>query len=206
MAITVVTPASSSNLALLADVKELLGISGSSEDDLLNDMIAYSTAMIEDYLGYKPGLATVDETLAGNGRQELMLSRFPVASITSITLDSTTVDSDDYDLQEPEAGIVFKETCWAYTGKKYRYTARYQYGYTLPEDGSPTLPLSIQNAATILVTNLYNNKGVDTSLESEKFPDVYEVVYGKSRGTNVINRFLSPEIKSLLDPYVKRRM
>jgi hypothetical protein len=69
--------------------------------------------------------------LPGPGGQLLKLKFSPVVTPTSIVFDGETVDSDTYTLTEPEAGIVFCETYWAYTGHKYSYAGTYSHGYNM---------------------------------------------------------------------------
>src|SRR5262249_29127142 len=95
------------NLIQLSDAKTYLQI-GSTDDELLNQIIAGVSAAIESHCGRSlSGFIAVTDVLDG-GVRELILSQRPVASITTV-MDRATdqvVDESLYDLDAP-AGLLF---------------------------------------------------------------------------------------------------
>jgi hypothetical protein len=179
MAITVTSAPSTTKLIALADLKALLGISDSANDALLGNIIQRGSDAIARFCNRVFAQRTIIETLPGPGGQLLKLKFSPVVTLTSIALDGETVDSDTYVLTEPEAGIVFRESYWAYTGHKYSYTATYTHGYNLPDiSGADTLPHDIQQAALELCKGMWLVRQRDPSVTMESVPDVYTVQYG----------------------------
>jgi hypothetical protein len=124
----------------------------------------------------------------------------PIVTLTSIALDGETFDSDTYTLTEPEAGIVFCESYWAYTGHKYSYTATYVHGYNLPDmSGADNLPHDIQQAALELCKGMWLARQRDPSVTMESVPDVYTVQYGAKDGGSL--GAIPPNVQELLLPY-----
>ena len=71
-------------LTTLADLKTYLGISDSSEDALLNLLIADADAAILGYIGRTIEQATLTEYYSGDGTQMLLLKQRPVTAVTSV--------------------------------------------------------------------------------------------------------------------------
>ena len=179
MAVTVTVPPSTAKLIALADLKALLGITDGANDALLGHIIQRGSDAVARFCNRVFAQRTVIETLPGPGGQLLKLKFSPIVTLTSIALDGEAVDPDTYVLTEPEAGIVFCESYWAYTGHKYSYTATYAHGYNLPEmDGTDTLPHDIQQAALELCKGMWLARQRDLSVMMESVPDVYTVQYG----------------------------
>jgi hypothetical protein len=140
MAVTVTAPPSTTKLIALADLKAILGITDGANDALLGNIIQRGSDAIVRFCNRVFAQRTVAETLPGPGGQLLKLKFAPIVTLTSITLDGETVDSDSYTLTEPEAGMVYREAGWSYTGHAYDYTAIYAHGYNLPDmAGTDTL-------------------------------------------------------------------
>lgn len=202
MAVTVTGAPSTTKLIALADLKALLGISDSANDALLGNIIQCGSDAIARFCNRVFAQRTIQETLPGPGGQLLKLKFSPIITLTSIALDGETVDSDTYTLTEPDAGIVFRESYWAYMGHKYSYTATYVHGYNLPDmSGADTLPYDIQQAALELCKGMWLSRARDPSVTMESIPDVYTVQYGgKGNGGSLVGA-LPPNVQELLLPY-----
>jgi hypothetical protein len=156
-----------------------------------------------------PGSATASSRSAPSrrpcpdpGGQLLKLKFSPVVTLTSIALDGETVDSNTYVLTEPEAGIVFRESHWAYTGHQYSYTATYVHGYNLPDTaGADTLPHDLQQAALELCKGMWLARQRDPSVTMESVPDVYTVQYGGQGNGGALVGALPLNVQELLLPY-----
>jgi hypothetical protein len=140
--------------------------------------------------------------LPGPGGQLLKLKFSPVVTLTSITLDGETVDPDTYTLTEPDAGIIFRESYWAYTGHKYSYAVTYVHGYNLPDmSGADTLPHDIQQAALEMCKGMWLARQRDPSVTMESVPDVYTVQYGGQGNGGALVGALPLNVQELLLPY-----
>jgi hypothetical protein len=133
MAITVTVPPGTTKLIALSDLKAILGITDSANDTLLGNIFQRGSDAIARFCNRVFAQRTVIETLPGPGGQLLKLKFSPVVTLTSIALDGETVDPDTYTLTKPDAGIIFRESYWAYTGHKYSYAVTYVHGYNLPD-------------------------------------------------------------------------
>jgi Phage gp6-like head-tail connector protein len=202
MAITVTVPPSTTKLIALADLKALLGITDGANDALLGNIIQRGSDAIARFCNRVFAQRTIIETLPGPGGQLLKLKFSPIVTLTSITLDGETVDSSTYTLTEPEAGIVFREAGWAYTGHKYSYTATYVHGYNLPDmTGTDTLPYDIQQAALELCKGMWLARQRDPAVTMESVPDVYTVQYGGQGNGGALVGALPLNVQELLLPY-----
>lgn len=210
MAITVSSAAESEALTTLTTIRSELGLDVESEQDALIDQyILEASRAIENYCRAKFAKQTITETLSSPGGKYMQLSRIPVVSITSITLEGVAVDAADYVLIEPESGIVFAEDGWTRTYGAYDYSVQYVYGYVLPSFSSGTinLPPDIELACRMLVKNVWFARSRDGAIRREQVEQVYEVEYKSPTilATNV-NSMFTQEILALLAPYRELRL
>ena len=110
MTVAITTRALNNNLITLADLKVAIA-PGSSDDVYLASLIARASQRIENYTRRRFAREVVTETLNGSGSTELMVSRFPIANIGSISFDDTALDSTAYKILG-NAGMIFREVGW----------------------------------------------------------------------------------------------
>jgi hypothetical protein len=201
MAVTVTVPPSTTKLIALAHLKAILGITDSANDVLLGNIIQRGSDAITRFCNRVFAQRTAIETLPGPGGQLLKLKFSPVVTLTSIAFDGETVESDSYTLTEPDAGIIFREAGWFYTGHAYDYTATYAHGYNLPDmTGTDTLPHDIQQAALELCKGMWFARQRAPSVTMESVPDVYTVQYGRGKNGTPVGA-IPPNVQELLLPY-----
>jgi hypothetical protein len=204
MAVTVTVPPRTTKLIALADLKAIPGITDGANDALLGAIIQRGSDAIARFCNRVFAQRTVIETLPGPGGQLLMLKCSPVVTLTSITLDGETVDSDTYTLTEPDSGIVFREAGWAYTGHKFSYTATYSHGYNLPDmAGTDTLPHDNQQAALELCKGMWLARQRDPAVTMESVPDVYTVQYGGQGKNGAPIGAIPSNVREMLMPYME---
>src|SRR5882724_1226910 len=202
MAVTVTVPPSTTKLIALADLKAILGITDGANDTLLGNIIQRGSDAIARFCNRVFAQRTVIETLPGPGGELLKLKLSPIIALTSIALNGETVDPDTYTLAEPDAGIVFCESYWAYTGHKHSDTVTYAHGYNLPDmSGADTLPQDIQQAALELCKGMWLARQRDPSVTMESVPDVYTVQYGEQGKNGTPIGAIPPNVQELLLPY-----
>ncbi len=189
----------------VTNVKDYLGITGTSDDVLLNDLIARAQRQIEAYT-HRVFEASADSTrkfdavanVTLNGRR-LLLDE-DLAAITSITNgDATTVSASSY-VTEPRNDTPY----WAITLKADADIV-WTYNDT-PEDAisivgrwaySISAPADIQDITIRLVAHLYQRRqGI--GVQSERVP-FYSVTYGSASAS------LPDDIRAELDTYRKVR-
>jgi hypothetical protein len=182
----------SNALTTTATLADELGITPAAGDVArLERYINQASEAIERFLGRKLQKTTRTEKLAPSGTLRLVLANTPLSSITSIVEDGTTVDSDDYAIEDAEAGIVVADEVWGSndlvhgiaqdavrgTGKR-DIVVTYIGGYVLPNDGGTRdLPHDIEAACLITAASLYRARGADRRIASEAVGDA-SVTYG----------------------------
>jgi hypothetical protein len=199
--LTVTTPASSYDLTLVATVRTELGITNNDEDTKITGWIRQASATIAKHCNRVFASETLTETFRGVANREILqLTRWPVSSITSITLDDDEAALDsaaDYEFDGAN-GHVFRlvsdlRTNWVANKIVVVYVA----GYTLLAE----LPYDIERAAILLVKQYRFSAKRDPLIKSV---DVFEVqrtdyVWGGSLPGSGAD--LPAEVEQLINPY-----
>ena len=188
-------------LTLRATVEAELGLSAGA-DTRIDGWIEDASEMIANYLGGPLYKRTVTETLFGDGGNYLVLRARPIASITSILFNTVPLVTDDFEIYDDVAGLVFLPGGVVTTlgpnvgivgGPRYGslgerlYAVTYVAGWVTPrqaEAGSGstysgatvTLPRAIQRACIELVAHLRARAGSDAGIASESMMS-YSVSY-----------------------------
>jgi uncharacterized phiE125 gp8 family phage protein len=172
--LTVTTPAASSLLASLADLKSELGISGSTQDTYLTDLLTQSSQTIETYLNRRIVSEVVSE-LFRDGElptaDRLMLGRFPVTALASVTVDGVALSNTLYE-RDDRQGFVYRldasgnRDYWQQGGVR-KIVVAYTAGYT-------TVPADIERACLEVAKGKYYAQLRDPSLKKETIPGVIE--------------------------------
>lgn len=185
MSITVFQEGPDNLLTSLAKVKLTLGITNSDEtyDELLEDFIKESSDFIENYTGRKFGLATVRESVVGNGLPDILLSRTPILEVLEVMLDETAYT--DYTVYDKDAGILQRTLGWTSTNIRHdlisphpssygekRWHITYTGGYVLPSwmgsSGDRDLPYDLERACIELVKTDFYNRSRDGTITQYK--------------------------------------
>jgi len=192
-------------LTTLARVKTFLGISGTSNDELLTSLINSCTDFIENYCDRRfKQKAYTNELYNGNGTNKLLLKNYPVDESSTFKLEerSSDLNEDDWNEIDTEyyfvhydSGIVERVRGIFYKyPKHYRitYTAGYDYdnSSTFLEDAGAG---DLEYACWKLVSKVYNQRKQAGNIQSERLGD-YSVTFKKEV-------MADPEIKSILDKY-----
>lgn len=141
------------------DVKAFLKLdSGTAEDTMLDHLIAAATAEMEQIHNRIYEYGTYIETFNG-GEVFLFLKAYPVKTITSVTVDGTTLSSDDYKL-DSQRGLL--QGPW--TKGLSNIQVQYDGGFwtdpnTQPPAGVPSLPADLKHECLERVAFLYENRG-----------------------------------------------
>lgn len=189
MAITIVTPATNTQLTTLSIVKEELGITTTTNDTILTRIIDEASDFIVNYTGRKYILERVKETVASEGEQILLLSRTPVRTLYGVKFQTKTVSMTDISIYDQDVGLIYRQTPFTSTMPIGRYINLYplEYGkldWEIEYDGgfdavdasSPSFPLpkEIIRACTDIVKYWYLNRKTDNSVVSRKLGEASE--------------------------------
>jgi len=181
MAITINSSASDTDFTTLETVKEELGISSTDDDSLLADLIMQAGDEIRYETGRKFAKETVTETITGDGGTRLVLARVPLKSIAFIEDDGSSVASTSYEIEDAEAGFVFRENGWT-DGRQiargithqrptrhgsFNIEVKYTAGYAMPGSTGRDLPHDLERAAVDLVKQSYLRRRGDPSATQE---------------------------------------
>lgn len=186
----------------------------------LEQMIAQCSDAIEAFLDRKLSKTTVTERVKGYGGQVLRLSRYPLVSITSVTLSGSSVDSSAWDAtpQEDDAaqGVLRHLTGdWDWTAdwdagaaapeqragtERPLYTVVYVGGYVLPGGSPRTLPYDIERACLLTVVALYRNEGRNRDIVSETVMSASRT-YADRTGSTSPGGIIPEDALPLLDKY-----
>lgn len=122
----------------------------------------------------------------------LPLSQYPVATITSVTVNSILLDSINYEL-DPRSGLLWRLNHGHWHGD---ITVIYQGGYDLPDDAEP----SLARACIELIRSQRNVVGSDAN--------VRDIWWGENRisyfGPQQMNGSMPASIAPLLEPFKRR--
>lgn len=209
-----------SDLTLAATVATELGVA--SNDARLPRLIAAASAAICGYLDRKRlhYAAAYEEAVAGYGTQRLLLSLTPIVDVDSVEYAGATLDASTYSVEDAEAGILFRESLWPWTGRlrgglppqgdrdagseAATIKATYDGGWVTPAQAATqgwagparSLPYDIEEACVQTVAGLYRRGGADPLIQSESLGD-YSVSY---RGIGA-GGIIPDHVLSILDRY-----
>ena len=203
--LTVVTPGTSVDLTILANVKAELGITSTTEDANLETWIDQASGVITAACNRVFAKETVEESFRVRvqyGKQwpepeKIILQRAPVTSITSVVEDSTTlVRGTDYEI-DYDSGVLTRlsgdyETRWSFSTLVIRYVT----GYDLLGE----LPIAIERATISLVKSYRSAATRDPMLKSEEVPGVLTQTFWVGSVGDVLNG-LPQDVETLIAPY-----
>jgi len=156
----------------LTDVKSFLGVTSSDDDARLTLLISWTEELIHRYLGRNLNSASYTQ-LSYKPRAEIFqLDNYPVASITSVTIDDEVQDLDDYDLVL-DVGSVYGDFV-----ESERVSIVYVGGYA-------TIPPLVVDVFYAVVEDRYNDyKGTsDAEVKDVTLFDFAKVSYDTSTGS-----------------------
>lgn len=190
--LTVTTAATNRLLTSASRVKASLGITDSSQDTFIGELVTRVSDEVVVYLrlpyasdGTIPtlGRETYVETIKQPvGDYELYLTRRPVASIASVVEDSVAlVEGTDFQTNK-QLGVIERLSgddiiAWSFEKLVVTYVA----GYILPGDtGTRNLPYEIEEAVIYAVAARMADldpASIDPEVKSETLDDVYSATY-----------------------------
>ena len=192
----IVTPASETRLISIEAARVAIGLADddASHDAALEPLIDQASATIVAFIGQPLARQTYRETVwSRTATDSLILSRFPVVSVTSVEVDGVAIDADDFRVELATA-IVHRRSptrCgpfWPAGETVIEYAA----GYELPTD----LPADMQRAAILMLRQAHFVGSRDPLLRSEETDGVATFSYFAAGAAAV-----PLEAQALLAPY-----
>jgi hypothetical protein len=170
----IITPAQNRQLTTLEALGKELGLPEQEWDEAMLAAIDRASAAISAYCGRTFARETVRETWVHRVTpRELILTRYPIASITGLTVAGETVDMADLTFN-PEAGIVYGHRLGT-AGARTQLT--YVAGYALPGEQNANLPPEIEQAALQAAKTLWLAKDRDPLMKSEQIEGIGRTDY-----------------------------
>lgn len=174
--LTVSTIAPKVRLTTVTRVKSELGVTSTSYDSLLGDIVDRASAAVESYCHRTFAREVVSETTPGFGGIHLQVTRTPLISVSSITQNSNTVDSTGYSIADANKGWIYRRDGWDWTAQVHeglhatwawmdhgfplarteepQFTVAYTGGYIMPEENVTSTAISAASA-----DNSFNSTG-----------------------------------------------
>lgn len=201
---TVITAASSQQLASLADVKAELGIVDTLQDQVLTRYIDLCSAAAAQFCDRVFPKETVKDEIwpeyrAGDhvlttGLKAIQLSRWPVISVTAIT-ENGSVLAEEYDYRvDMVSGLAHRlnEHGHSRDWPAWPLSVTYQAGYE-------TVPADVQDAVIRMVKARHIARGRDPFLRSESIPGVRDATWWIPTGADAGN--MPPDVVDILSNY-----
>jgi hypothetical protein len=197
--VAVLSSAPTRDLTTLSTAKSELGIVTGSDDAKLRRWISDASEQITDYLHRNLASESVQEIfrLRAWSDDPLILSRRPVSTITSVTIDGDElVDPSLYEL-DAEPALLYLLDPNGFRREWYGMYVRVLYtaGYEL----LTTLPRSIERACLILLRHRQATGDRDPTIRQENVAGVLDTQYWI--GGLGEDKAMPPEAAALLDPY-----
>lgn len=196
--ISVTEAAASYSLTTLAAVKAEMKVTATDHrfDQLLEKQwIPQASAAVATYCGRVLALETVTETFRHvRCAPELMLSRYPVASITSVEVNGTAIAASEYEV-ESGSGLLYRlSSDCRIEWDAAKIVVAYAGGFSLPAG----LPRDIERAVVLLVKFYRYTLARDPLVKRENIPGVIETEYWV---TTEGGAAMPKEVTDLLDPH-----
>lgn len=157
------------------------------------------------------GYEEVVEQFRLSGDHSILLSRFPVVSVTTITLDGADIPAGEYSSVGRFGRIEFHNSTLSPICKTGHFSIRYYAGWFLPSfSGYPTLPASpptppslmpdaIELAVFEIMNALVDDGGRDMGLREEQSDEVDRFSYFAGGASSQAWR----NVKKRIAPYVR---
>ncbi|MDQ0305331.1 phage head-tail connector protein [Ancylobacter polymorphus] len=201
---TVMTAASDYKLVSVADVKTELGITGTTDDTWLGNVVDRASEAAAQYCNRVFQAETVRDEFwperdsypfqLPGGLAPLQLSRWPVKALTLVTEgDQTLTEAASNFRLDKEMGQITRldgsayPTAWLPRPIKVEYSAGYD-----------TIPFDIQDAVIRMVKSRWFLRKRDPLLKQEDVPGVHSASYWVSTGGEGA---MTPDVADLLDNY-----
>lgn len=164
MSVTVVPYA----ITTTAKVKLFLGISSSSDDAVIDQIVNYVTDMIESYCGRRFLKTTyTNEVYDTNNQNRIFLKQLPVCALTTVEYRSGGVVNPTWNTYIAEGYLLYAKEGYVYffsklpkvmQGLRFTYDAGFLIDFTTEGSATHTLPLDITGVATQIAAAIHDRR------------------------------------------------
>lgn len=206
MMLTVLTPASSSRLTTVENVRLDLGLpDGGLSAAAIARLIDQASAAIAQFCQRSFGVEALRETPHVPARGDrLVLSRDPLIEVTKVTRLGEVISASDY---EVDGGVLrLLRGSWWNACRGTGLSVEYRAGFTLPGDAvtsGPALPADVERAAIMMVGTMLSMRGRDPLLKSENVQGVGSSSYATPAASTPPGGLVNSEAQAILWPYVQ---
>lgn len=199
--LTIIAPAESQRLTTLAAIKDELRLTAGADDAFLLTLIDQASGAVRRWCNRAFAAETVQETFRlSTLTDSLMLSRWPVGAVLSVTRAGATLGEAGYEV-EGATGLLYRLTdsdirCPWLPGK---IVVEYVAGFVLPGNPGRTLPEDVERAAILLVKAAWFSRNRDPLIKTEEVDGIGANSYwvgGFSDGAT-----LPADVQGLLSAY-----
>lgn len=200
--VTVTVAAASRRLVDLSYARLMLGLDASADTRLLA-LIDSASRSVENYCNRKLIRETVSEQWRlRQAMPSLQLTRYPVASIVSVTEDTDPALTSDYYEADEETGQLFRldgsDNRLSWCARKI--TVAYSGGYVPEDDTGSDVPEDLRDGTLAIVKSGWFAKQRDPYERSVDIPGLATISYGFGSAMRTDSGF-PPEAEALLAPY-----
>lgn len=212
-------------LTTLAAVNAELSLTadGGAVDNMIERFINGASERITKWCGREfIRTDSIEEKVKGKGTNVIRLSRRPILAIDSIVISDSTVDADDYFIEDADAGKVYRAAGWPNTAQRApgisqplvpgtedasQIVVTYDGGYITPAQAATagawvtaglfagqarTLPWDIEDACIRLVASRWRKRGTDASIEQAS---------GQNSSHSFQAEHMPRDVMAMLNPY-----
>lgn len=184
-------------------VKSFLGITDSSSDTVIDELITGVTAFIKSYCGGRSFLSAsyVETYDTYKGRHKIFLKQLPVSAISAVEYRSGTPSSPQWVTYSADGYLPYFSTGYIYfygalpqiaQGMRISYTAGYLIDWNNEFSATHTLPADLTLAANEMVASLFNTRRASGITN--------ETTEGQSI-TYDFNKAVTPQVSEILTSY-----
>lgn len=220
MSITVVDAAPNTRLTTIEAVKRNLGITDPDQDEPIQEMIQQNSDFIVSYTGRTFARQNVTEKFVGKGLPNISLSITPIISISELKLKDAIIASEDFTIDDAEAGILQIQTGFTSTEIAWNtidravspysvkdWSCTYIGGYILPSwqvtDLPRDLPFDLERACIEMTKSTFHNATLDGSIRTYKIGDT-SVTWDKTSSSSGVNNAGIPTVAANIIDYYRR--
>jgi len=222
---SVVIPPASSDLTILATVKDDWMIKGGKDDSFLSRAISRCSVAAQQFCNRSFGIATYQDAfrleqgyrtgrIVNGARSPIKLSAWPLVSVVSVTVTppnsapTILTAGTDYEVDQV-TGFIYRLDSLGQPRdwNPVQTVIIYQAGYILPGQnpvdfpGAQTLPVDIEDAVGRMVFSRYSERQRDPFIKSEEVAGISRVDYIVGNPNQGDGGNMSPDVADILNNY-----
>lgn len=172
MSLSVTTAAATHRLTRLENVTAELG-QPSTDNAVVTSLIDEASAAVCAYTNRGFAREVYSESLAGSGGIYLLLKRFPLISLSTVTINTSVVT--DAAIEDPDAGTLYRRLGWSISTQRYvgiGYRGKFlDYGIPLPGQDEPLTTVAYTAGYILPEQNLLSKVTLSVASADNSFND-----------------------------------